>query len=335
MDAPPDTTTTTLRQRGEYIVNVLGACSFCHTPLLGNGMRDPDRFLGGVDCFIDLDNPPTFENNNNGMGCLSTRNLTPHATGLGAASEEAIKKAFLNGVRTDGKRIVPIMPWWIFHNLTDTDADAIVAYLQSVTPVDHAVLPNQEPFASYNNGVDVPGLPVLDALRDDQIPYPRGGGNNESALRGRYLASAAGLCIDCHTPEVVPFGLELDTSKMFGGGKIFPKGQLGLVDTAGNAYPAQIATRNLTPHATGLAGWTKPQIRAAIAEGRDRDNKAVCAATHGGVISPYSGLTEQDLDDIVEYLALLPAVDNDTAALDCGAPGPSTPCGNCQGPTVP
>jgi len=368
IDAPVDTPEmTTSRQRGEYIVNVLGACSFCHTPLLANGSRDPDRFLGGIDCFIDIDNPPTFQNNNNGAGCLSTRNLTPHSTGIGAASDEAIKKALLDGVRTDGKKIVPIMPFWIFHNLTDDDAQAIVDYLRSITAVDHAVLANQPPFSNYNNGELNTGFPDVLPLRDDQIPYPRGGANNESAMRGRYLASAAGLCIDCHSPEIAPNALQLDVTKLFAGGKVFPKEQLGLIDV-NNTYPFLIATRNLTSDATGLGGWTKAQIKAAIAEGRDRDNKQVCAATHGGVISPYSGLTDQDLDDIVEYLSLLPPIENDTAAdpaaANCGPlpfplfpPDPETggecgdnldddgdtfpddgcpvACGNCQGPTVP
>jgi hypothetical protein len=363
IDAGPDTNAQTLVQRGEYIANVLGACGFCHTPLLPNGTRDPDRVLAGVDCFVDVDSP-TFVDNDNGTGCLSTRNLTNHATGLLNATDAQVKDAFLNGVRTDGKKIVPIMPWYIFHNMTDYDADAIVAYLRSVPPVDHAVTANEVPFSLYNDGV--PGiLPDIVALRDNQIPLPRGGANNQSAMRGRYLTSVVGLCLDCHTPDTVPNNFQLDTTRMYGGGKVFPKGSLGLIDPS---YPAVIATRNLTTDATGLGGWTKAQIKAAIAEGRDRDGKAVCAATHGGVISPYAALEPGDLDDIVEYISLLPPIVNDTAtdpaAANCGAPpmppnapvpetggdcgngtdddgdfvpddGCPVPCGNCQGPTVP
>lgn len=86
------------------------------------------------------------------------------------------------------------------------------------------------------------------------------------------------------------------------------------------------------------------------------------------MISPYAALHPADLDDIVEYLANLPPVVNDTAndpmAANCGGPPmpPNAPvpetgaqcnnatdddsdgvpndgcpvaCGNCQGPTVP
>jgi mono/diheme cytochrome c family protein len=260
---------------------------------------------------------------------------------------------------------VPIMPWYIFHNMTDSDADAIVAYLRSVPPVDHLVKANEEPFASFNNGVALPQFPFIAEwltvapLTDNEIPYPPGGNNNESAMRGRYLAGVVGLCIDCHTPETGPFELKLDMTKAYAGGKVFPKQSLGLVDPS---YQPMIATRNLTSHMTGLGGWTKAQIKAAIAEGRDRDNKAVCAATHGGAISPYAALEPQDLDDIVEYIATLGPIENDTAtdtsAANCGPPfvpptpdgacdgddddgdqvpddGCLYPCGNCQGPTVP
>jgi mono/diheme cytochrome c family protein len=345
----------TPEERGGYIMNVLAACTFCHTPLLPNGMRDNDKLLSGVDCFVDFDSP-TFLDNGNGTGCLSTRNLTPHATGLKNATDQQIKDAFRNGIRTDGKKLAPVMPYWIFHNMTDEDADAIVAYLRSIPPVDHQVKANEPgPAVDYNDGV----IPPLPFIQPEEIPIPRGGANNQSAMRGRYLSSMAGLCIDCHTPTVNPanpFELQLDMTMAYGGGKVFPAAALGLIDPS--AYPVFIATRNLTPDATGLMGWSKDQIKNSIAIGKDRDGNGVCAATHGGAISPYAALEPQDLDDIVEYVANLPAVAYDTAVLPCGLPAVGTAesgtacedgldndtdgvandgclCGDCAGPPVP
>lgn len=317
-DAAPDATVVDPVARGLYIMNVLGACTFCHTPLLENGMRDPNMLLAGVDCFLDLDSP-TFVDDMDGTGCLSTRNLTNHETGLKNATDAQIKDAFQNGVRTDGKRIFPIMPYYLFHNMTEDDADAIVAYLRTVPGVDHTVKPNEVPFSLYNDN-QPSGFNYVPFMTDSEIPLPSGGANNESAMNGRYLTSSVGLCMDCHTPEVAPFAIALDTTKAFGGGKVFPKGQLGLVDTADNAYPLQIITRNLTTDATGLMGWTKDQIKDAISNGKDRDGNGVCAATHGGLTSPYAALDPQDLEDIAEYLSLLPPVVNDTAAANCGLP---------------
>lgn len=349
-------------ERGQYIMNVLANCTFCHTPLRADGTRDQDKLLSGVDCFADIDSP-NFQDNNNGTGCVSTRNLTPDATGLGSRTDEQIKNAFRNGIRTDGKKLSPIMPYWIFHNMSDADADAVVAYLRSIPPVVHTVKPNEPPWSLFNDGT----LPQPDFIHESLIPMPRGGLNNQSAMRGRYLSAEAGLCVDCHTPdESVDFqnnlvgALTIDQSAFFSGGRIFPKESLGLVAPGFN-YPAFIITRNLTPDATGLKDWSRDQIKNAIAIGKDRDGNAVCAATHGGVISPYAALTDQDLNDIVEYVYNLPAIANDTAGAFCPAPPatnaaesagqcgngvdddsdgvpddgcPFTLCGNCAGPPV-
>lgn len=359
VDAAVDSSGQSKVARGQYIVNVLGACTFCHTPLLQNGQRDLDNLFAGVDCFADIDSP-TFKDNGNGMGCLSTRNLTNHATGLANATDTQIKNAIRNGIRTDNKKIVPIMPYWVFHNLTDDDADAIVAYLRTVPGRDHLVKPNEPPFSTYNDGTITSIPPFFNQdvlpLTDADIPLPRGGVNNQSAMRGRYMSSMAGLCIDCHSPTLGPISLEVDTTKIYGGGRVFIQEQLGLLDPL---FPPAIAARNLTPHMTGLGGWTREQIAAAISKGEDRDGNAVCAATHGGLVSGYAALEPQDLTDIVEYLYNLPPVDNDAGASNCGPPpimAPETdaqcanatdddgdmlpndgcyyPCGNCAGPQV-
>src|ERR1043165_5400682 len=70
-------------ERGQYIMNVLANCTFCHTPLRPDGTRDQDKLLSGVDCFADITSP-SFTDDGNGIGCISTRNLTPDPTGLGS-----------------------------------------------------------------------------------------------------------------------------------------------------------------------------------------------------------------------------------------------------------
>src|SRR3954463_12765636 len=86
-------------ERGRYIMNTLGACTFCHTPLNPDGSRDTTRLFAGVDCLFDTD-PAT-----DGSGCVSSRNLTNDATGLMNATDTAIKDAFRNGHRTDGETL--------------------------------------------------------------------------------------------------------------------------------------------------------------------------------------------------------------------------------------
>ena len=316
---PPDANVKV--ERGRYIMNTLGACTFCHTPLNPDGTRDLARLFGGVDCLIDL--PPCFGQANcmappdptDGFGCISARNLTPDATGLKNVTDQQIKDAFRDGKRTDGKSLAPVMPYYVFHNTTDADADAIVAYLRTLTPVAHTVKANEQPWRDMN---DSP-TPVASPLDLSLVPMPVSTWPDQAgALRGRYLTASVGACIDCHTKDAMA-AVPLDTAKLFQGGRTFTKGQLGLVDAS---YPDVIMTRNLTPDATGLQGWTAMEIGNAIAKGKDRDGKAVCAATHGSVTSTYAGLDAQDLADIVSYLQSIPAGANDTSP-------------DCQGPVVP
>ncbi len=314
-------------ERGRYIMNTLGACTFCHTPLNPDGTRNMNRLFAGWTCadpipFIDVD--PA-----DGVGCLNTRNLTNHPTGLMNATDEAIKTAIKSGTRTDGKRLVPVMPYWVFHNMTDTDLDAVVAYLRTVPGVDNTVPPNEEPWLAINNNDTASplcngGTCTATPIDPADIPMPVHAPDMASAMRGRYLSSMAGLCIDCHTPTL-PMGAApfpplfptpVDMTKAWTGGRVFTKEELGLVDAS---YPATITTRNVTPDATGLAGWTTTQIADAIANGKDRDGNAVCAATHGSFISPYAGLDPQDLTDIANYIAALPGAVNDTGE-DCAGP---------------
>ena len=294
-------------ERGRYIMNTLGACTFCHTPLNPDGSRDNTRLFAGVDCLFDTDGIGS-----NGSGCVSSRNLTDDATGLHNATDTQIKDAFRNGHRTDGKTLAPIMPYWIFHNMNDYDADSIVAYLRTVPGVNHTVQANEPPWSDIN---DSGSAGISPYIMDSEIPMPTGGGS--AAMYGRYLAAMAGLCIDCHTPDAMqPSPRLIDLTKAFQGGRLFFKEQLGLLDPS---YPEMIYSRNLTPDTTGLQGWTMAQIEDAIARGKDQMGSAVCAATHGSMISPYAALTPSDLDDITIYIMNLPPEVNDTGS-DCAGP---------------
>ena len=304
----PDAAEDPAVARGRYLVNDVAMCSFCHTPRRANGTPDPSKFLAGVDCFGGDVDPEDDE-----VGCIHSRNLTNHETGLANASDEEIKDAFQHGMGTDGRVLIPVMPYWVFANMTDDDADAIVAYLRTVEPVDHMTPANQPPFGAE------PEAP-FPAIDTDDIPLPTDGfEEEESALRGRYLTSMASVCIDCHTPELEPMTLMFDWDKAFGGGRGFPREFLGYFS---EPYPAIIYTSNVTPHATGLDGYTRADIIKVMKEGLDPEGDGICAPTHSGPSSPYAGLTDGDVEDIANYLLSLPPVDN-AVPEDCMGPPPS------------
>jgi hypothetical protein len=84
------------------------------------------RFLGGSEVGFEMP----------GLGTFHGPNLTPDpATGLGTWSEEEIVTAFTTGVRPDGRKLAPIMPFHAFASFPRSDALAIAAYLKSLPPV--------------------------------------------------------------------------------------------------------------------------------------------------------------------------------------------------------
>lgn len=118
-----------LVERGAYLANIMD-CGGCHntgaftpepnlkTPLSGSG--------------IGFEMP--------GMGVFFPPNLTPDkATGLGDWTDEQVIAAFTRGERPDGRILAPVMPWISYGHITPEDAKALVAYLRSLTPVEHQV----------------------------------------------------------------------------------------------------------------------------------------------------------------------------------------------------
>ncbi|MCL4264772.1 MAG: hypothetical protein KJ069_16230 [Anaerolineae bacterium] len=105
---------------GEYLVRHVMACTDCHTPIDPNsGQPQMDRFLSGGQPF---EGP---------WGIVYAANITPdEETGLGNWTETEIKRAFLSGVRIDGRRLV-LMPWEYYASLSGPDADATASYLKN------------------------------------------------------------------------------------------------------------------------------------------------------------------------------------------------------------
>lgn len=291
--------------RGKYLVDHIAVCGDCHTPRKPDGSPDQSKLLSGVDCFIDAD--PT----NADFGCLSARNLTHHATGLKNRSDEEIKNMFLKGERPVGSgdeptALHPIMPYWVLGNMSEADADAIVAYLRTVPGVDHRVTAPQAPFLVTE---PAPRFPAA------KIPEPAAGyADREAALRGRYLAGNIGICMECHT-ERNEMGMPL-IDKAFQGGEAFMRDALGLPPI----FPATIYSANITPHATGIEGWSVADIVAALKQGEDKDQGGapLCPPMPSGPMGAFGGMTDADARDIAHYLLSIPPGDNMIPA-DCMA----------------
>lgn len=298
--APPDANPQLAR--GQYLVHHVAACIDCHTPRNQDGSLDTSKLLAGSATFADLD--PADDQ----VGLVPTPNLTPHATGLGDWTAAEIKTAFLDGIDKDSNPLFPIMPYYVFHNMTADDADAIVAYLQSLDPIDNTI-PDRQPLGfPFNSAAQpVPVGVIPDTTLADTDP------NYASAQQGRYLAGMIGICLECHT-ERVQAAVPLDTTKMFGGGE-------GFTGFPSPPFPEVIYSANVTPHATGIQGWTAEQVKIALKEGLDDDGDGICPPMPAGPMQAFGGLTDEDALAIGHYITTIPPIDN-TVPNDCTPPAP-------------
>jgi hypothetical protein len=107
-------------KRGFYLATI-GHCMECHTPIV-KGHRDFKQSLGtGGERF---EGP---------WGLSVSRNITPHKEhGIGAWSDEEIKRAITQGVRQDGSKLKPPMGFAWYATMNDADLGAIVAYLRTI-----------------------------------------------------------------------------------------------------------------------------------------------------------------------------------------------------------
>ena len=123
-----DTTDADKIARGAYLARVMD-CGGCHTPRGPDGAPILENALTGGSIGFEIP----------GLGIFWPSNLTPDATGLAGWSEAEIVTALRAGTRPDGRVLAPAMPWPSFAGLTDDDAAALAAYLQSLPPVANPV----------------------------------------------------------------------------------------------------------------------------------------------------------------------------------------------------
>jgi mono/diheme cytochrome c family protein len=254
-------------QRGDYLVNTIMTCGNCHTP------KGPPAAVAGKDFSggLSWDEPP-FK--------VTAPNITPDkGGGIGSWSAADIKKALIDGVRPNGVPLAPIMPSAFYAILTPGDADAIVAYVQTLKPVS-----NKVPDPVYK-------LPFsLHRFPGTEKPMPAAD-MNDKVKHGFYLASI-GHCMECHTP-MTRGQWELD--KIGKGGREFP----GPWGTS--------VSRNITSSKTsGIGNWTDAEIKTAITQGKRKDGSPLKPPMGFGY---YAKMTDSDVNDVIAYLRTVPAKD--------------------------
>ncbi len=109
-------------KRGFYLATI-GHCMECHSPA-ANGKHD---FAGGLGKGGQEFRGP--------WGVAVSRNITSHREkGIGGWTDAEIKAAITQGKRKDGSPLKPPMGYALYARMTDTDLDAVIAYLRTLPP---------------------------------------------------------------------------------------------------------------------------------------------------------------------------------------------------------
>ena len=78
------------------------------------------------------------------FGTIYSTNITPDKqTGIGNYTDAQFLAAVHSGIRADGEKLYPAMPYTSYSLMTDADALAIKAYLFTLAPVHAPAKPNQ------------------------------------------------------------------------------------------------------------------------------------------------------------------------------------------------
>jgi len=261
--------------KGQYIFAMAGGCA-CHTQPKGTPHAGGRAF------------PIPF-------GTVYSTNITQDKeTGLGAWTDRQIYDAVVNGIRRDGSRILPVMPYEAYSGLAEEDLKALIAYLRTLKPVrkENLRLPAQVRF--FRALVTPLWLKLFGRFSNISAKAPKSG-----IERGRYLVEHVALCGDCHTPRNM-IGVPNRSLYLAGAGK-----KIGLL---GNTVP------NITPDKeTGIGDWKREDIVELLISGTkpDSDNvQGLMEEVIKGTPLGYKDMKKEDALAIADYLKSIPAIKN-------------------------
>ncbi len=103
---------------GEYLVKAIGQCGDCHTPMNEKGEFIPGKWLHGK----KLDFAPT-------VPMPVWADTSANIAGLPGWNHEKAVQFFMTGLAPNGQPVRPPMP---MYKMNRADAEAVVAYLQSL-----------------------------------------------------------------------------------------------------------------------------------------------------------------------------------------------------------
>ncbi|MDB5197973.1 MAG: cytochrome c [Flaviaesturariibacter sp.] len=261
--------------RGKHLVFSSAHCASCHSSSNSDSLLElgiEPSLSGGFRFELEIGN-------------IYARNITADKeTGIGNLTDAEIARTLYYGVGSDGRAMFDFMP---FHNVSESDMQAIISYLRTQKPVKNKVPPN-----AYNTmGKIVKAFLLKPTGPSGSIAKTIA--PDTSAQYGRYLVNSVGNCSGCHTQRDAMTGAFIG-AHLAGGNEFDEKG-------------TKFITPNLTTDSSSrLFGWSYENFKNRFKMGKLVANTPM-------PWNSYKRMTDDELKAIYNYLktvkpAKLPAI---------------------------
>ena len=265
---PASIALASIMQRGAYLTHAAD-CEACHTAPGGA------PFVGGLAFVLPF-------------GVLYSTNITPDPdTGIGRYTDVSFLRALRHGVRADGTRLYPAMPYASYTYMTDADALAIKAYLFSLNPTKARVPSNDLAFPFNQRWL----MGMWSLLFNPDQRFEPNPAQSPEWNRGAYLVEAMAHCGECHTPRNL--FQALDNRHKFA----------GATQAGWRAY-------NITAdRSSGVGAFSDTDLSAYLATGHADGHGTAAGPMGEAVDKSLSQLAPSDIAAMVAYLRSVPLID--------------------------
>lgn len=254
-------------ERGRYIF-FAGGCASCHA---APKSKDKTKLPGG----LALKTP---------FGTFFAPNISPDKkSGIGGWTDLQFVNAMMRGVAPNGAHYYPAFPYTSYQRMKTEDVLDLKAYIDGLPKVTSSVPAHDLalPFRIRR------ALGLWKWLFMDYQPFKPDPKLSDQVNRGAYLVNGPGHCGECHTP------------RNFMGGKLASRKMSG-----GPAPEGDGKIPNITPHKTGLGGWSEEEIVDFLDSGITPEGDFV-GGTMVEVQENMAVLTDADRKAIAAYMKKL------------------------------
>jgi hypothetical protein len=256
--------------RGKYLVDSIMACDGCHTPRVNGALVMDKRFSGGSQIWDEH------------AYIVKGSNISSDPEhGIGTWSAADLERLLSEGVRPNGVKVAPQMPFAFYKILTPRDLVAVTAYIRSAAPQDHKVqAPSYKAAMHYE---DIPGAEK--PFSDDMLGDP--------LKRGFYIATIA-HCMECHSrhPDGTP-GYQDSWGK---GGHVM-KGPFG-----------EVKVSNITSNPDkGIGKVSDAELKRTLTQGIGHDGRKLKPPMSRQEY--FSKMTDTDLNALIAWVRTIPPLE--------------------------